>query len=64
MVTITFNFATLLFGVILGFFVGVLISTLAFCRLMFDERWSIGFSDGWAAKKRDIEKHAEVESDA
>ena len=63
MVTITFNFATLLIGVILGFFVGVLISALAFCGIMFDERWSLGFSDGWNAKKRDIERQVEAESD-
>lgn len=64
MVTITFNFATLLIGVILGFFVGMLVSAIVFCGIMFDERWSLGFSDGWAAKKRYIEKQAEVESDA
>lgn len=61
MVTITFDFATLLIGVILGFVVGILISALAFCGIMFDERWSLGFSDGWDAKRRDIEKQAGVE---
>lgn len=64
MVTMTFNFVTLLIGVILGLFVGTLVSALAFCRLMFDERWRLGFSEGWDAKKRDIEKQAKVESDA
>lgn len=63
MVTITFDFATLLTGVIIGFVLGILISALAFCGIMYDERWSLGFSDGWDAKKRDIEKQAEVDSD-
>lgn len=56
MVTITFDFATLLIGAILGFFVGILISALVSCGIMFDERWSLGFADGWDAKKRYIEK--------
>lgn len=64
MVTITFDLVTFLIGVTLGFLAGILISALAFCGIMFDERWSLGFSDGWDAKKRDIEKQAEVERNA
>lgn len=63
MVTITFDLVTLLIGVILGIFVGAFVSASAFLRLMYDERWGLGFSDGWDAKRRDIEKQAEVDGD-
>lgn len=52
MTTITFHLASLLVGLIIGFVLGGFV----FLIIMFGERWSIGFSDGWKCGKEYGEK--------
>ena len=52
MTTITFHWASLLVGLGMGFVLGGFV----FVLIMFGERWSAGFSDGWKCGKEYAEE--------
>ena len=56
MISISFHVLSL----IVGFLIGTFVVALATILLLFDERWSIGFGEGWNHGKEYGEKQVEL----
>ena len=52
MITISFHFASLIVGLLVGLFGGLCFALLS----LFGERWGAGFSDGWKCGKEYAEE--------